>query len=470
MRGITDSGFIEDILKLHNRYMVGSLSEKRIKYKTLYSNIHKFKSNKLFSISCAGKSVEGREINLIRFGSGKIKIFCWSQMHGDESTATMALLDLLYFFESDHPLKNFILSECTIYFLPMLNPDGAEVFERRNSLQIDLNRDAIRLVSPEAQILKKLCDEIKPEFGFNLHDQNIRYSVGYTNQQAALSFLAPAYNREKSVNETRFKSMQLIAALFDSFRNILPDRLARYDDEFEPRAFGDNIMKWGISTILIESGGWPEDREKQKIRELNFAFLLTAFKLISDRSYNSFTIEDYQNIPENKELFFDLKLTNLKTEINSKTFILDIGINLEENTDLRNNSSYFKGIIKDIGDLSTFNSFKEIDCTGYRLSAGKSFPERLPRIFSLKELNFGKLHSSGYCSLVCDGIESLPEYSNLPFNIISSPDKIDYKIKPENPANFLICKDKTVIYLIINGFFIKPGSDFVNYQNGLIIK
>ena len=44
--------------------------------------------------------------------------------------------------------------------------------------------------------------------------------------------------------------------------------MGRYSDEFEPRAFGDNIQKWGTNTILIESGGIFGDEEKQYLRKL----------------------------------------------------------------------------------------------------------------------------------------------------------------------------------------------------------
>jgi hypothetical protein len=47
-----------------------------------------------------GRSVEGRAIRAISFGSGPTSALLWSQMHGDESTATMALADLIRYLEA----------------------------------------------------------------------------------------------------------------------------------------------------------------------------------------------------------------------------------------------------------------------------------------------------------------------------------------------------------------------------------
>ncbi len=56
-------------------------------------------------------------------------------MHGDEPTATAALFDIFNFFlaENHYPdFKRFLFDNTTIYFMPMVNPDGAELFQRRN--------------------------------------------------------------------------------------------------------------------------------------------------------------------------------------------------------------------------------------------------------------------------------------------------------------------------------------------------
>lgn len=48
----------------------------------------------LFRLETIGSSVEGRSINHLWFGRGPLHVLLWSQMHGDEPTATAALFDL----------------------------------------------------------------------------------------------------------------------------------------------------------------------------------------------------------------------------------------------------------------------------------------------------------------------------------------------------------------------------------------
>src|SRR5436190_13233465 len=124
-------------------------------------------------LSGVGESFEHRPIRLITAGAGPLSILLWSQMHGDESTATMAIADILRYFISarNEPSTRRLLSSLTLYFLPMLNPDGAARFQRRTAQGIDLNRDALAQRTPEARILTDLQRQLKPDYGFNLHDQ-----------------------------------------------------------------------------------------------------------------------------------------------------------------------------------------------------------------------------------------------------------------------------------------------------------
>ena len=112
--------------------------------------------NSKVKLTQIGSSIEGRSINMLSFGSGDTKLLLWSQMHGDEPTATASLLAIFNYLvkNSDHPFVENLYKNISINAIVMLNPDGAERFQRRNAQDIDINRDARLLQSPEARTLK----------------------------------------------------------------------------------------------------------------------------------------------------------------------------------------------------------------------------------------------------------------------------------------------------------------------------
>jgi len=120
------------------------------------------KSPGLFEIQLLGHSVEGRPIRIVSIGNGDVDVLMWSQMHGNESTATRSIVDLLSFIAENtkQEMVNSLLQDLRIHFIPMLNPDGASRWTRENAIGIDLNRDALRLIAPESQILKQVRDSL----------------------------------------------------------------------------------------------------------------------------------------------------------------------------------------------------------------------------------------------------------------------------------------------------------------------
>lgn len=331
-----------------------------------------------------GESTEGRSIHQIQIGQGPTPILLWSQMHGDEPTATMALFDLFRFFKSTNPifqeLRELITKELTLYCIPMLNPDGAERYTRRTALQIDMNRDALALQCPESRLLKQQQQRLMPTFAFNLHDQGTRYSAGATDKQATISFLATAYNPAREWNEVRTRSRQVISGMNAYLQNLIPGHIGRYSDEFEPRAFGDNIQKWGSSLILVESGGYRDDREKQFIRQLNFLALLEALRLIAKKSYGNYTLADYENIPQNGRSIYDLILRDIAFTYRGQTIRKDIAINVHETTKATSPFYDVYGTVEELGDLSTFYGIKELPPQNLAFRSLKEYPALAQRV------------------------------------------------------------------------------------------
>lgn len=364
---------LQNLFDSYDDYKAKNINSNFIPYSVLKNEIESLKINPFLEIEKLGRSIESREIYRIKIGKGKTKILIWSQMHGDEPTATSAIFDLLNFFADTkyhNEFRKSIIDELEIHFIPMLNPDGAERYQRENSINVDLNRDALSLVCDESKLLWNYAKNLKPEFGFNLHDQNSYYTAGRTNKSSAISLLIPPMDFVKSINYTREKGMQIILKISEVLSAIIPRQVARYSDEFEPRAFGDNFVKTGITSILIESGFYQEDYNKDFVRKLNFISLLTAFNSIIKRDHEKLFYADYFDIPENKESLFDLLLRNAVITNAGKNFIVDLGINKKKKYDTTKKEFYWEGTIAGIGDLSTFYGIEEHDMLNAEL-AGK---------------------------------------------------------------------------------------------------
>jgi hypothetical protein len=455
----------------YDTYKETTLDKRRFKHDNIQPLIEKLKTDKDFTVKVLGQSIEGRNISMISIGEGKTNVLLWSQMHGDESTATMALFDIFnYLKENKTNLKNV-----TLHFIPMLNPDGAEVFTRRNAIGIDINRDALRLQSPESRILKAARDSLKADFGFNLHDQSKYYNAERTEKPATISYLAPAYNYEKSINSVRGNAMKIIVEMNAIIQKYAPGQVGRYNDDFEPRAFGDNIQKWGTSTILIESGGFQNDAEKQFIRKLNYVSILAAIQSISTGTFKNTSIEGYEKIPQNDRKLFDLKITNLTFSYLGKDYLVDLGINHNERENKDHTDFYYIGQISEIGDLSTYYGYNILNAKGLTFETGETYPKIVKDYDDLEKLNFENLIQQGYTSVALDSVPEDIIFTKYPMNIVKVRDiQITKKNMPKPPValysnpNFTLSKNNKVIYAIINGFVYDVTKDTSNIKNGLI--
>ena len=332
-----------------------------------------------FQTEVYGYSTLGREVYLLKFGTGKIKIFLWSQMHGDEPTATMAIFDILnYLTQTSSEVKN-ISELVTIYFMPMVNPDGAEIFTRRNIFGIDLNRDFVNSVATESKILKGAQEKLKPNFGFNLHDQDPRYTVGKQGEVSTIALLAPSVDEKKSVT-VGWENAKMVASKFaEVMKKFIPKNLSRYSDDFEPRAFGDNFQKSGMATVLVESGGFPNDENKFFIRKLNFVGILSTIYSIASGEYLNSNLNDYEKLPENEKYLYDFILREIKLKFNGVEITTDIGFNFEDK---------FRETVRvmEIGDLKNFKAFQNINGNGKIISAEKIKWDIVLKYEEMKEL------------------------------------------------------------------------------------
>jgi len=370
----------------------------------------------IFTMEQVGESVEGRSVNRVQFGVGPTPVLLWSQMHGDEPTATAALFDVFEYLSKhrqDETVRR-IYSELTLHIVPMLNPDGAERFQRRNAQGIDVNRDALRLQTPEGRILKAVRDRFNPKVGFNLHNQSWGTAVGDPPRPASISLLSVAYDEKRSENAGRVLTKKLCAVIRDALEPFASGQIGRYDDEYEVRAFGDNITLWGTPVVLIETGPWPSQEPDPPLVRLNFVAILSALDALATGNVQRANPKRYETLPMNESglLYILVKNATVISGSGVQPYVADIGISGNRRVRIADGKRevHVATNISDLGDLRTSGAMRVIDATGmtvvpdsgYEMNAVVDLPDwqkrsevtigvgQQPRIALLKPAEGGK--------------------------------------------------------------------------------
>ena len=301
--------------KLFKDKKESALFGKWISFKDIIVLFKKYEA--IFKITQIGTSEKEIPIYKLKIGGGDKRILLWSQMHGNESTGTKALFDLFNCFlnETENEIKT-ILETCTLVFIPMLNPDGAEAYTRVNGNNIDLNRDAVDRKAKESKILRDVLEEFDPQFCFNLHDQRTIFNVQNTKNPATISFLAPSEDETRALTKGRKETMHVIVAMNAMLQKVIPNCVGRYTDEFYPTATGDNFQKLGYNTILIESGHYPNDYQREASRKYTFFSIFQGIYHIA-KTTEFASYKEYFAIPSNDKSFYDLihRYPNSKLDI-----------------------------------------------------------------------------------------------------------------------------------------------------------
>lgn len=318
-------------------------------------------SQDFVEISVAGVSELGKNIPLLKIGTGKKIVLGWSQMHGNESTTTKAIFDFLKFIGQkeffQHEIKQF-LDSFTFFIIPMLNPDGAELYTRENANLVDLNRDAQDLSQYESKVLQAFFDKVQPDLCLNLHDQRSIYGFE-TGKPATVSFLSPSADKDRSLTAARKIAMEHIVRINAILQELIPGMVGRYHDAFNAKCVGDTFQMAGTPTILFEAGHFKDDYTRERTREFIFYAFLELFE-ITGANEKAIDFNDYFDIPENKVNFKDLIIRN--TRVGECEESIDIAIQYSEV--LKNNTIHFEAVLDSINDCDLIFGHKEIDMAG----------------------------------------------------------------------------------------------------------
>jgi len=320
-----------------------------------------------FSVDTVAHSVEHRPLRHVRWGEGRISVLLWSQMHGNESTASMALADVFRFLgeHPQDPLVARLKQSLSLHFMPILNPDGSARFQRRNAQNIDINRDARALATPEARALDALRARVQPVFALNLHDQRPGTRAGDSERGVAIALLAERPDdRNDDTDPVLASAIQIAAAMRIALEPHIGGHIARYDSTFNPRAFGERMAMHGASDVLVESGGIEGDPEKQQLRRLNALLLLAALDAMATGEYAQLPAALYQDLPENARTWPDLIIRNATIIAPGQPAVrADVQVNFTHPLAFR------EGKVSDIGDLADVKARRSVDAEGLFLIA-----------------------------------------------------------------------------------------------------
>jgi hypothetical protein len=368
-----------DFIELHHQFKENSLFGRYITLKDIAPLLAKY------PVEVIGKSVLEKPIYKYTIGTGAIKVFMWSQMHGNESTTTKAVFDFLNLIHSSNKLGQRLLKEFTFCFLPMVNPDGAELYTRENANKVDLNRDSIDLSQPESQLLRQTFNEFQPDYWFNLHDQRTIFGAGTSGNVATVSFLAPSFNENRDVNEVRSKAMEIIVAMNTELQKHIPNQVGRFDDSFNANCIGDQFTLLGVPTILFEAGHYPNDYYREYTRKMIFIALISGLQHIYEIDIVDDKNANYFEITKNNIVFYDFLYKNVKINYDSKEIITNFAAQYKE--ELVDGKIQFNAYVAEIGDLK--GKFGHYQYNAHKMTYEDSL-DNIPKIDQKANFSLGK--------------------------------------------------------------------------------
>jgi hypothetical protein len=145
-----------------------------------------------FRVTVAGTSVGGRPIHHVRFGTGTVKALFVGFPHCDEPIGGLTVFSLLTLLKQGHPA--LVNAGVEWHVIPCIDPDGAVLnegwtqqpftlgsymrhFHKQEladqvdaSFPIEYKRLSFDEPTREAGILKRLLDQIRPDFYCSLHN------------------------------------------------------------------------------------------------------------------------------------------------------------------------------------------------------------------------------------------------------------------------------------------------------------
>jgi hypothetical protein len=154
--------------------------------------------------------------------------------------------------------------------------------------------------------------------------------------------------------------------MINALNQFIPGNIGRYDDEYNPRAFGDRISEWGTPVILIETGALY-GKDEMFLIKLNFVAYLTALQSLVDGSEKKADPKTYENLPFNSDNGLYTIIFRQANVINptqsTESFVSDVAANAER----RRSGEEAPMFVREVGDLTIFKGLDEVNAKDYYL-------------------------------------------------------------------------------------------------------
>ena len=161
-----------------NERKISPVHSKNFDTLTTYEELQDFinlvsTKKKYIKYKVGGISEENREIPLLEiYGAisdtaNLMDILIVAQQHGDEPAGKEGVT---YYIEQLANNEIELPKNIRLIVMPCINPDGAEIDQRTNINDVDLNRDHVTLYTSEIQTLHKVFQSYLPEVAIDIHE------------------------------------------------------------------------------------------------------------------------------------------------------------------------------------------------------------------------------------------------------------------------------------------------------------
>jgi len=163
-----------------------------------------------------GQSLEGRPIDCLVMGEGKVPVWLYARQHPGESMAEWWMEGALETLcDPADPVPRVLRSKCRLHVVPNCNPDGSALGHlRTNAAGVNLNREwanpsAER--SPEVLAIRNAMDETGVRFAMDVHgDEAIpaNFLAGFEGIPSWTEALGEEFRRYRSILARRSPDFQ----------------------------------------------------------------------------------------------------------------------------------------------------------------------------------------------------------------------------------------------------------------------